>query len=98
MATLSDAEITRALEALPGWRYLDDALRKSFEFRGFRPAIAFIDRVAEVAVAARHHPDLCNHYNVVEVTLTTHSEGGVTRTDVALAEGIEAVAEAPGGD
>jgi 4a-hydroxytetrahydrobiopterin dehydratase len=98
MATLSDAEITRALEALPGWRFLDDALRKSFEFRGFRPAIAFIDRVAEVAVAARHHPDLCNHYNVVEVTLTTHSEGGVTRADVALAEGIEAVAEAPGGD
>jgi 4a-hydroxytetrahydrobiopterin dehydratase len=49
-------------------------------------------------VAARHHPDLCNHYNIVEVTVTTHSEGGVTRADVALAEGIEAVAEAPGGD
>jgi 4a-hydroxytetrahydrobiopterin dehydratase len=93
MAVLSEPDIVRALEALPGWRFHDEALQKSFEFRGFRAAIGFIDRVAEVAIAARHHPDLCNHYNVVDVALTTHAEGGVTLADVALAGDIEAVAE-----
>jgi 4a-hydroxytetrahydrobiopterin dehydratase len=98
MVTLSEPEIARALETLPDWRFRDDALEKSFTFGGFRAAIAFIDRVAEVAIAARHHPDLCNHYNVVDVSLTTHSEAGVTEADVALAERIEAVAEPPSGD
>ena len=98
MATLSQAEISRALDALPGWEFRDEELRKSFEFRGFRAAIGFIDRVAEVAIAARHHPELCNRYNVVDVAVTTHSEGGVTHADVALAHGIDAVAEPPGGD
>ena len=98
MAILSESEIARALDALPGWHFRDDALEKSFTFAGFRAAIEFIDRVAEVAIAARHHPDLCNHYNVVDVTVTTHSEGRVTEADVALAEGIEAVSEPAGGD
>jgi 4a-hydroxytetrahydrobiopterin dehydratase len=90
---LTDDEIAHALAGLPGWRHEDHALRKAFTFSGFRAAIGFIDRLAEVAVASRHHPDIANHYNVVELAVTTHSAGGVTDADLALAQGIEAVAE-----
>jgi 4a-hydroxytetrahydrobiopterin dehydratase len=96
MAGLTDDEVAAALESLPGWTSVGDAIRKEFTFKGFRAAIAFIDRLAEVAIAARHHPDLENHYNRVVVSLTSHDAGGVTRADLALARGIESVAEPPG--
>jgi 4a-hydroxytetrahydrobiopterin dehydratase len=96
MTGLPDDEIAAALEDLPGWASVGGAIRKEFTFEGFRAAIAFIDRLAEVAIASRHHPDLENHYNRVVVSLTSHDAGGVTRADLALARGIEAVAEPPG--
>ena len=95
MAKLADEEIRAGLEALPGWELQGGAIRKEFTFKGFRAAIAFIDRVAEVAIAAGHHPDLENHYNRVVVSLTSHDAGGVTRADLALARGIETAAEPP---
>ena len=94
MTALSEDEIRAALaEGLPGWELSGGAIRKEFAFKGFKAAIAFIDRLAEEAHAAKHHPDLENHYNRVIVTLSTHDEGGVTESDVALARAIEAVAE-----
>jgi 4a-hydroxytetrahydrobiopterin dehydratase len=95
MAVLPDDEIRAALGDLPGWELEGAAIRREFVFTGFRAAIAFIDRLAEVAIAARHHPDLENHYNRVVVSLTSHDAGGVTRADLALARGIQAVAEPP---
>jgi 4a-hydroxytetrahydrobiopterin dehydratase len=96
MTGLPDDQISAALEDLPGWTLNGDSIRKEFTFPGFRAAIAFIDRLAEVAIASRHHPDLENHYNRVVVSLTSHDAGGVTRADLSLARGIEAVAEPPG--
>lgn len=93
MSLLPDDEIRTELARLPGWEFADGAIRKEFTFRGFRAAIAFIDRLAEVAIASRHHPDLENHYDRVVVSITSHDAGGVTRADLALARGIEAVAE-----
>jgi 4a-hydroxytetrahydrobiopterin dehydratase len=96
MRTLSEDAIRAEIEArLPGWCFDDGALRKRFEFRGFSAAIAFIDRVAEVAKASRHHPDFCSHYDTVEVVVTTHAAGGVTAADLSLARAIEAVGDAP---
>jgi len=95
VAALTDEEVRTELRGLPGWELRDGAIRKEFTFRGFRAAISFIDRLAEVAIAARHHPDLENHYDRVAVSLTTHDAGGVTRADLALARGIQAVAEPP---
>jgi 4a-hydroxytetrahydrobiopterin dehydratase len=95
VATLSDDDIRSALGSLPGWSFESGALRKEFAFPTFRAAIAFIVRLADEAHAARHHPDLENHYNRVIVSLTTHDEGGVTDADAALARSIEAVAEPP---
>jgi len=96
MTALSDDEIREALEAgLPEWRYEDGAIRKEYVFKGFRSAIAFVNRLAEKAEEAKHHPDLENHYNRVIVALRTWDEDGVTDKDVALARAIESVAAPP---
>ncbi|MDH4112626.1 MAG: 4a-hydroxytetrahydrobiopterin dehydratase [Actinomycetota bacterium] len=93
MTVLSDFEIRSEIDArLPGWSLDGGALTKRFTFRGFSAAMEFIDRMAEVAKASRHHPDFCSHYDVVDVSVTTHSAGGVTAADLALARGIEAAA------
>ena len=93
MAKLEDDQVRAALEAgdLPGWSLSDDAIHKEYVFAGFRAAIAFIDRLAERAIEAKHHPDLENHYNRVRVALHTWSENAVTEKDVTLAHQIEIV-------
>ena len=97
MAKLGDAAIRDALGAgdLPGWTFEADAIHKEFAFAGFRSAIGFIDRLADRAIEAKHHPDIENHYNRVMVSITTHDEGGVTDADLALARAIESVSEPP---
>lgn len=90
MSTLDTQTITGELGE--GWSYADDAIHRTFEFDAFMDAVAFINRVAEKAEAANHHPDLRNSYTTVEISLTTHSEGGVTRRDLDLAEEIDGVA------
>ncbi len=97
MAKLGDAAIRDALGAgdLPGWTFEADAIHKEFTFGGFRSAISFIDRLADKAVEAKHHPDIENHYNRVTVSITTHDEGGVTDADLALARAIESVSAPP---
>jgi 4a-hydroxytetrahydrobiopterin dehydratase len=91
VAALSDEDISRTLEDLPGWRYGRGEIFKQYEFPTFLDAIAFIDRIAEVAEEANHHPDLENHYNRVRVALHTWSENAVTDKDVRLAHEIEAL-------
>ncbi|MDP9330870.1 MAG: 4a-hydroxytetrahydrobiopterin dehydratase [Actinomycetota bacterium] len=97
MAKLEDDQVRSALAAgdLPSWSFSDGAIHKEYVFRGFRAAISFIDRLAERAIEAKHHPDLENHYNRVLVSLSTHDQGGVSEADLALARAIESVAEPP---
>lgn len=97
MATLTDEELRLALIDLPEWSTLAGAIHRQYTFRGFRAAIAFVNRMAEQAVAANHHPDIEIHYHRVVVSLTTHDEGGVTQRDVDLATEIERVSEPPAG-
>ncbi len=96
MPKLSDEEIGEALgrSDLAGWRFDRGEIFKNYKFPTFLDAIAFINRIAERAEAANHHPDLENHYNRVRVALHTWTENGVTEKDVTLAREIEAVAEA----
>lgn len=71
------------------WTYEDDALVRDFEFKDFTTAMWFVNRVAELAEERNHHPDILVHgWNKVRLTLSTHSEGGVTEADHALAEAI----------
>ena len=93
-ALLDDVALSEALGALPGWSVDGDALTRTFDRRDFRAAVALIERIADAAEAANHHPDLClRGYRHLEVRLTTHDRGGITAWDVVLAHAIEVVAE-----
>jgi 4a-hydroxytetrahydrobiopterin dehydratase len=89
MPRLTDDEIRRRLETLPGWELAEGKVGKEYRFDDFRQAIAFVNRVADAADAADHHPDIHNTYDRVRLDLHTHSEGGVTDKDLALAETVE---------
>jgi 4a-hydroxytetrahydrobiopterin dehydratase len=89
MPKLAEAEITEKVKSLSGWQYKDNAISKLYRFKEFMEGIRFIDRVAEMAEAADHHPDIHVNYTRVTFTCTTHSDGGVTAKDFALADQIE---------
>ena len=91
MALLGEAEREEALRSLDGWRYDSgrDGIAKSFRFRDFGEAFAFMTRVALEAEKADHHPDWSNVWNRVDILLSTHSADGVTAKDFALARKIE---------
>ncbi len=96
MAKLSEVERDEALAALAGWTHDAgrDAIGKTFRFKDFGEAFAFMTRVALEAEKADHHPDWSNAWNKVDISLTTHSAGGVTANDVALARRIDEIAGA----
>lgn len=86
---LANAVIDAALDALPGWRREERGIRKRYRRATFPDAIAFVNRVAVLAEAARHHPDIDIRWRNVIIYLTTHEAGGVTNRDLALARQIE---------
>ena len=94
MGVMGEAERAEALNGLHGWTYDEAAraIRRSLRFRDFGEAFAFMTRVALEAEKADHHPDWSNSWNRVEIALTTHSAGGVTARDFALAARIDAAA------
>ena len=91
MPLLNDEQVTVALED-SAWAREGDALVREWRFADFPAAIAFVERVAECAEAANHHPDILVHgWNKVRLTLSTHSEGGITAADLALAQRLDTV-------
>jgi len=91
MPLLNDEQIASGLEGTE-WRREGDAIARDRRFADFGAAIAFVERVAEVAESANHHPDILVHgWNKVRLTLSTHSEGGITAADLALAEQLDGV-------
>jgi 4a-hydroxytetrahydrobiopterin dehydratase len=88
---LSDLEIQRALGRLSGWARRGDTLVKTFSFDRFADGIAFVDRVAKIADEMNHHPDIDIRYTKIAISLSTHDAGGITDSDLLLAERIEAV-------
>jgi 4a-hydroxytetrahydrobiopterin dehydratase len=91
MATLSDQEIDERLAEVE-WEREDDQIARELKFADFAEAMAFANRVAEVAEELDHHPDILVHgWNRVRLTVTTHSEGGLTAGDFELASRIDAL-------
>jgi 4a-hydroxytetrahydrobiopterin dehydratase len=84
----------RLAATLPGWRLLPDrdAITRDFKFKNFSAAWGFMARVALLAEQQDHHPEWSNVYNRVSITLTTHDAGGLSARDIALAQGIDAIA------
>ena len=91
MGSLSDAEITAGLTALPGWSREGDEIVKTFDCQTFPGAIAFVVRVGFFAEKADHHPDLDVRWKRVRVALSTHDAGGLTAKDFDLAREIEGI-------
>lgn len=91
MALLTDSEVQAALGSLPGWKREGRELTKEYRFPDFMAAIRFTNRIADAAEAAGHHPDLSVGWGRVGVALSTHSEGGITANDTALAATIESL-------
>ena len=89
---LSDLEIQRALGGLAGWARRGDSITKTFAFERFPDGISFVDRVARIAEDMNHHPDIDIRYTKVTMTLSTHDAGGITKSDLTLAERIESAA------
>jgi 4a-hydroxytetrahydrobiopterin dehydratase len=91
MARLSDAEIEERLGDLDGWRRDGDAIVKEFDNGDFKGSVDFVNRLTPEAEEMNHHPDLEISWKTVTVTITTHSEGGLTDGDFALASRIDAL-------
>jgi 4a-hydroxytetrahydrobiopterin dehydratase len=92
MKPLSAQEIQTRLGRLSGWALDGAAIHKTFRFSSFAAAIGFVDKVAAIADAADHHPDITIRYDRVTLTLSTHDAHGLTERDFALAAEIETVA------
>jgi 4a-hydroxytetrahydrobiopterin dehydratase len=90
---LSAEAVAAALNGLPDWSFDPAAgtMRRVFHFADFSQAFAFMTRVALLAEKADHHPEWSNVYNEVAIVLSTHSAGGVTGLDIALARAIDAL-------
>jgi 4a-hydroxytetrahydrobiopterin dehydratase len=92
MALLSDSEIEVKLGERPGWERSGDAIAKQFERGDFVGSVEFVAGLVEPAEAMGHHPDLEISWSTVTVTISTHSEGGLTAADFELAAKIDALA------
>ncbi|MFW5967478.1 MAG: 4a-hydroxytetrahydrobiopterin dehydratase [Persicimonas sp.] len=86
---LDDEEIEARLEELDDWDWIDDTIEREIEFESFMDAIEFINRIANHAEEADHHPEIFNVYNRIEIALTTHDAGGLTDKDFDLAAKID---------
>ncbi|HEX2171829.1 MAG TPA: 4a-hydroxytetrahydrobiopterin dehydratase [Dehalococcoidia bacterium] len=88
---LSDDAIQDRLRSVPGWSRDGRSIRRRFELRDFKQALEFVNRVADRAEAADHHPDIAINWNKVTLELSTHAAGGLTEKDFRLAGEINAL-------
>lgn len=86
---LNTQSIQAWLKAHPGWSRKANALLKEYKFHSFRDSIVFVNRIAGLADQADHHPDIHVRYDRVQITLSTHSAGGITDKDLKLAEQLD---------
>ncbi|HET8673084.1 MAG TPA: 4a-hydroxytetrahydrobiopterin dehydratase [Thermoleophilaceae bacterium] len=92
MAALDEDEVQQRLGELDGWELKGDAIEKQFQFDDFSGSVDFVNRLTPAANEMNHHPDLAISWNKVTVTLSTHSEGGLTGNDFELARQIDGLA------
>lgn len=90
---LNQTEIDQKIQSLPEWQQQNQTITRTFKFKDFVEAIAFVNKLVEPAEAAKHHPDLAVSYNTVVISLTSHDAGGLTQKDFDLAQTISQLAE-----
>jgi 4a-hydroxytetrahydrobiopterin dehydratase len=89
MPALAHAEATARLSSLPGWQIQGGELTRTFTHADFRAALAFVNKVGDLAEQAGHHPDIDIRYNKVRLGLVTHDAGGLTGKDFDLATSVD---------
>jgi 4a-hydroxytetrahydrobiopterin dehydratase len=92
MNTLLTSLERKKLQAeMPSWEFVDgvDAIHKNFIFKDFKEAFAFMTQIAQIAETLNHHPEWFNVWNRVEIRLSTHDLGGLTKKDISLAQKID---------
>jgi 4a-hydroxytetrahydrobiopterin dehydratase len=89
MALLNDDQIRERLEGLEGWERDGESIRKEFKLEDFKGSVDFVNRLTPVAEDMNHHPDLEISWNTVKVSISTHSEGGLTENDFELAGKVD---------
>ncbi len=92
MALLDEREVERRLEELDGWERDGAAIVKRFSCGDFAGSVEFVNRITPVAEEMNHHPDLEISWNKVQVSLSTHSQGGITANDFELAGKLDELA------
>lgn len=93
MTKLTEEQIEKKLLRYPDWDYFDDAIHAEFEFDSFKDCFSAMSRIAFECEAQDHHPNWTNVYNVLTISLSTHSAGGVTNKDFDLVDAIESIVE-----
>jgi len=89
MAVLSSREVEDRIKDLEGWEVSGNEIRKVYKMKNFIDSIGFVNKVAILAEMANHHPDILIKYSKVSISLSTHSEGGITEKDFNLAAQVE---------
>lgn len=87
----SAADVAEYLAQIQDWQENDGKIEKAFKFDDFVAAIAFVNKLADAAEAECHHPDIAIHYNQVQITIWTHSVGGLSVNDFILAAKIDQI-------
>ena len=90
---IKTGELKERMKKVPEWELEKKHIERTFEFDDFQDAIDFVNAVAEVAEEEEHHPDIDIRYSKVRLVLATHSKGGLTDLDFALAERIDTLSE-----
>lgn len=88
---LTEREAGELSREVPSWAHRDSVIEREFRFKGFDEAMEFVNGVAEVASREDHHPDICVSYNKVDLRLSTHKIGGLSRNDFILAAKINEI-------
>lgn len=91
MAVLSESELNERLAAMDDWAVKRGQITRTYKLVSFPFAIEFVQRIAALAEAAEHHPDIDIRYDKVKISLSTHDEKGITEKDFALATHIDAL-------
>jgi 4a-hydroxytetrahydrobiopterin dehydratase len=90
-ALLEPEAVQTLLQEVPEWKLEENTIARVLEFAGFPAAIAFVNKVAEEAERANHHPEIDIRWRTVRLSLSTHSAGGLTSADFTLARKLDQV-------
>jgi 4a-hydroxytetrahydrobiopterin dehydratase len=92
MSVLTPERVQESLRTLPQWKLEGQEIVRQYEFADFAAAMVFVNRVAEKAEEAGHHPDIDIRYNKVKLALVSHDKGGLTERDIKMAQTIDSLA------